>query len=39
MGPFGGNARALAYDPSSPDHILLGSGGGALFESRNGGTH
>ena len=39
MGPFGGNARALAYDPSSPDHILLGSGGGALFESRDGGTH
>ena len=39
MGPFGGNARALAYDPSSPDHILLGSGGGALFESRDSGAH
>ncbi len=39
LGPFGGNARALAYDPSAPDHILLGSGGGALFDSRDGGAH
>jgi photosystem II stability/assembly factor-like uncharacterized protein len=38
LGPFGGNARALAYDPASPDHILLGSGGGALFDSRDGGA-
>jgi photosystem II stability/assembly factor-like uncharacterized protein len=38
-GPFGGNARALAYDPSFPDHILLGSGGGALFESLDNGMH
>jgi len=38
-GPFGGNARALAYDPSYPDHILLGSGGGALFESLDNGEH
>ena len=39
VGPFGGNARALAYDPSNPDHILLGSGAGALFESVDGGRH
>jgi photosystem II stability/assembly factor-like uncharacterized protein len=39
LGPFGGNARALAYDPSSPDHILLASGGGTLFESLDGGSH
>src|ERR1039458_1257849 len=39
LGPFGGNARALAYDPSDPDHILLGSGAGALFESLDGGLH
>ena len=38
-GPFGGNARALAYDPSYPDHILLGSGGGAVFESLDNGMH
>ena len=38
-GPFGGNARVLAYDPSYPDHILLGSGGGAVFESLDNGTH
>lgn len=39
LGPYGGNARALAFDPSNPDHILLGSGAGALFESTDGGRH
>jgi photosystem II stability/assembly factor-like uncharacterized protein len=39
MGPFGGNARALAYDPFQPDHILLGSGAGALFDSIDNGRH
>src|SRR6266568_230226 len=39
VGPYGGNARALAYDPSNPDHILLGSGAGAVFESTDGGRH
>jgi len=39
MGPFGGNARSLACDPANPDHILLGSGAGALFESVDGGSH
>jgi photosystem II stability/assembly factor-like uncharacterized protein len=39
IGPFGGNARALAADPLEPSHILLGSGAGALFESRDGGRH
>jgi photosystem II stability/assembly factor-like uncharacterized protein len=39
VGPYGGNARALASDPSNPDHILLGSGAGALFESVDGGRH
>ncbi len=38
-GPFGGNARTLAYDSSYPDHILLGSGGGAVFESLDNGMH
>jgi hypothetical protein len=39
VGPFGGNARALAADPSNRDHLLLGSGAGALFESIDGGRH
>jgi photosystem II stability/assembly factor-like uncharacterized protein len=39
VGPYGGNARALAYDPARPDHILLGSGAGTLFESLDGGRH
>ncbi len=39
MGPYGGNARALVFDPSNPDHILLGSGAGTLFESVDGGRH
>lgn len=38
IGPFGGNARALAYDPFNPDHVILGSAG-ALFESIDGGKH
>lgn len=39
FGPYGGNARALAYDPAYPDHILLGSGAGSLYESIDGGRH
>jgi photosystem II stability/assembly factor-like uncharacterized protein len=39
LGPYGGNARSLTFDPSNPDHILLGSGAGALFESNDGGRH
>jgi len=39
LGPFGGNARTLAFEPSHPDHILLGSGAGSLFESLDGGLH
>ncbi len=37
LGPYGGNARALAFNPSYPDHVLLGSGAGTLFESLDGG--
>lgn len=29
----------LAVDPFAPEHILLGSGGGALFVSNDGGRH
>ena len=37
LGPYGGNARALAFNPAYPDHVLLGSGDGTLFESLDGG--
>jgi len=37
LGPYGGNARALAFNPRYPDHVLLGSGAGTLFESLDGG--
>jgi len=37
LGPYGGNARALASNPTYPDHVLLGSGDGTLFESLDGG--
>ncbi len=37
LGPYGGNARALAFNPPYPDHVLLGSGAGTLFESLDGG--
>jgi len=37
LGPEGGDARSLAYDPKNPDRILLGTSAGQLFESMNGG--
>ena len=39
IGPWGGNARALAYDPLNPSRILLGAPAGAIFESLDGGRH
>jgi len=39
LGPDGGDARALAYDPQNPDHIFLGTMAGKLFFSRDGGAH
>ncbi|HXE91143.1 MAG TPA: hypothetical protein VNK82_09290 [Terriglobales bacterium] len=38
LGPEGGDVRTLAYDPSNPDRILLGTSAGQLFVSNNGGT-
>jgi photosystem II stability/assembly factor-like uncharacterized protein len=39
LGPEGGDARSLAYDPSSPDRIYLGTSAGELFLSTdNGGS-
>ncbi len=38
VGPEGGDVRSLAYDPSNPDHILLGTSAGQLYQSTNGGS-
>ena len=37
VGPDGGDARSLAYDPHNPDHILLGTSSGQMFFSNDGG--
>ena len=38
LGPEGGDARSLAYDPSSPDRIYLGTSSGELFLSTDNGA-
>lgn len=38
IGPDGGNVRSLAYDPSDPTRILLGTSAGQLFVSHDGGN-
>jgi photosystem II stability/assembly factor-like uncharacterized protein len=38
IGPDGGNVRCLAYDPSDPNHIFLGTSAGQLFVSRDAGN-
>jgi photosystem II stability/assembly factor-like uncharacterized protein len=37
LGPDGGDARSLAYDARNPDHILLGTSTGQMFNSNDGG--
>ena len=37
IGPYGGDARSLAADPSNPDHLLLGTSSSQLFVSSDGG--
>ena len=37
VGPEGGDARSLAYDPSSPKHIYLGTSSSQLYVSEDGG--
>ena len=37
IGPDGGNVRSLAYDPSDPSRILLGTSAGQVFVSQDGG--
>jgi photosystem II stability/assembly factor-like uncharacterized protein len=35
-GPMGGDARELAIDPSDPQHLLMGTIDGQIYESRDG---
>ena len=37
LGPDGGDVRSLSYDPHNPDHLLLGTGTGTIFSSKNDG--
>ena len=37
LGPDGGDARSLSYDPHNPDRILLGTSSGQLYLSENRG--
>lgn len=37
IGPDGGDARSLTYDPSNPDRIYLGTSAGEMFVSDDGG--
>ncbi len=37
LGPDGGDARSLAYDPHNPDRILLGTSSGQLYMSTDRG--
>ncbi len=37
LGPEGGDVRSLAYDPSNPQRILLGTSAGQMFNSQDGG--
>ncbi len=39
LGPDGGDARSLAYDPRNLDHVFLGTGTGTMFESVDGGQN
>ena len=38
VGPEGGDVRALVYDPSNPDRIVLGTSAGQLYLSEDGGN-
>ena len=37
LGPNGGDARTLAWDPQNPDHVFVGTSTGSVFLSVNGG--
>jgi photosystem II stability/assembly factor-like uncharacterized protein len=37
LGPDGGDVRSLAYDPSDPNRVFLGTSTGVIFASEDGG--
>jgi photosystem II stability/assembly factor-like uncharacterized protein len=37
LGPDGGDARSLAFDPHTPDRLLLGTAGGEIFSTNDRG--
>jgi photosystem II stability/assembly factor-like uncharacterized protein len=37
LGPEGGDARSLSYNPRQPDQVFLGTSTGSLFKSSDGG--
>src|SRR6185312_5230847 len=37
VGPDGGDVRSLAADPANPQHILLGTSAGQVYQSEDGG--
>lgn len=39
VGPDGGDVRTLTQDPHAPNHLLLSTSAGMLFESRDGGKN
>lgn len=39
VGPEGGDARAFAYDPASPEHLYLGTTNSWIYESTDGGAN
>ena len=39
LGPDGGDARSLAYDPRTPDHVFLGTSTGSMFVTSDGGRN
>jgi photosystem II stability/assembly factor-like uncharacterized protein len=38
LGPDGGDARSITYDPTNPDRIYLGTSAGEMFLSNDGGN-
>lgn len=38
VGPYGGNARSFAYDPTDVSHIYLGTTNGWVYQSMDGGA-
>lgn len=38
LGPYGGDARSLAADPTDPKHLFLGTATGWIYDSHDGGS-